>query len=231
MKVGVFVTGTDTGVGKTLIAAALVHGFAQRGFAAAGMKPVAAGCTRHAGALVSDDVEQLCAAANVILPRHLVNPCAFEPPLAPHIAAQQAGQGIVLETILTAFRQAQSSVDALVVEGVGGFRVPLNAMQDTADLAAMLNLPVLLVVGMRLGCLSHALLTVEAILGRGLTLAGWVANGIDPEMTAVEQNIEALDARIPAPCLGKIGYLRYGEYATVSKKMDLAGLLRQLAIK
>lgn len=230
MKFGLFVAGTDTGVGKTLIASALIHGFVQQGYATAGMKPVAAGCVHQSGALMSEDVEQLCAAANVALPRQVVNPYAFEPPLAPHIAARQAGQEIVLETVHAAFRQAQSVVDVLVVEGVGGFRVPLNATQDTADLAVMLGLPVLLVVGMRLGCLNHALLTVDAILARRLPLAGWVANAVDPAMAALEQNIEALEARIPAPCVGRVGFRACPDYGTVADCLDRTKLMSRQAM-
>ncbi len=207
MRQGFFVIGTDTGVGKTLISAALVHGFAQRGYAAAGMKPVAAGCPREQGVLVSDDVEQLCAAASVVLPREIVNPYAFEPALAPHIAARMAGVTIDLDAIQAAFIQAQAAVDVLVVEGVGGFRVPLNETRDTADLAVQLELPLVLVVGMRLGCLNHALLTVEAVLARRLHLVGWVANCMDADMPALEENLAALAARIPAPCLGTIPFL------------------------
>ena len=184
MKRGIFVTGTDTGVGKTLVSAALVHGFARHGLRSAGLKPVAAGCREQQGRLLSEDVELLQAAA--------VNPYAFAPPIAPHLAAAQTGREIVLQTVLHAVNEAAQHVDVLVVEGVGGFRVPLNAREDTADLAVMLELPVVLVVGMRLGCLSHALLTAEAIAARGLKLAGWVANVVDRDMAMAEANIAAL---------------------------------------
>lgn len=206
MKLGLFVTGTDTGVGKTLVSAALVRGFAQRGYRAAGLKPVASGCRREGEGLVSEDAELLRASANVELPQTIVNPYAFEPPVAPHIAAQRAGRVIDFDRIRHAYSQAAQLAEVLVVEGVGGFRVPLNDDQDTADLAVSLGLPVVLVVGMRLGCLNQALLSAEAILARGLPLAGWVANCVDPGMPERDGNIAALQRRVPAPCIGVIHF-------------------------
>lgn len=223
MTRGFFVTGTDTGVGKTLISAALVHGFAQRGLAAAGMKPVAAGCRTEQDVLLSDDVVMLRAASNVPLPLNVLNPYAFEPPLAPHIAAQQTGRRIELATIYEAFLQAGAATDVLVVEGVGGFCVPVNETQSMADLAVMLGLPVVLVVGMRLGCLNHAWLSVEAILARRLNLAGWVANCIDPNMMALDENLAALEPHIPAPCVGKVPFQGRPDYVTVSKLLECGG--------
>lgn len=199
-----FIAGTDTGIGKTMITAALVREFARRGLRSVGMKPVAAGCEQHGDALLSDDVMQLRAASNVAAQLNLINPYAFEPPIAPHIAAQQAGADIELDMIVQAFENLQQQADVVVVEGVGGFRVPLGATVDTADLAQILDIPVILVVGMRLGCISHALLTVEAIQARGLAMAGWVANRIDPDMAAFEENLAALQQRIPAPCLAVV---------------------------
>ncbi len=226
MKHAFFVAGTDTDVGKTLVSAALVHAGVQLGFTSAGLKPLAAGCREVAGQLVSDDAELLQAASNVALAQAVVNPYAFAPPLAPHIAAQQAGRSIELETIVAAVRQAQSQVDFLVVEGVGGFRVPLNATQDTADLAQMLGLPLVLVVGMRLGCLNHALLTAEAIAARGLVLAGWVANCIDPHMAAPQENLIALGDRLAAPCLGVVPYQTQPDFRMTATALDGASLLR-----
>lgn len=222
MKQGYFVTGTDTGVGKTLVSAALVHHFAQQGFKSAGMKPVAAGCQMAGGVLLSDDVLQLQQASNVDLPRETVNPYAFEPPLAPHIAAQMAGVHIELGLLHAAFKKAAEAVDVLVVEGVGGFRVPLNDQEDTADLATLLRLPVILVVGMRLGCLSHALLTAEAVAARGLRLAGWVANGIDPEMAVQQENLQALQHRISAPCLAVISFREKPDFRDAASILDAA---------
>jgi len=225
MKYGFFVTGTDTGVGKTLVSAALVYRLAQAGFKAAGMKPVAAGCVMQGGQLVSDDVEQLRAAGNVELALAVINPYAFAPPLAPHIAARQAGVAIELAMVKEAFLAASQAVDALVVEGVGGFRVPLNDSEDTADMAALLGLPLVLVVGMRLGCLSHALLTAEVIASRGLVLAGWVANRVDPAMDAFEDNLAALEQRLSAPCLGVVPYMGQVDFRAVAEYLDIGPLL------
>jgi dethiobiotin synthetase len=225
MKAGFFVTGTDTGVGKTLISSALVYVFAQRGFNVAGMKPVAAGCRWEGGRLLSEDVAQLRAASNVLLEPDTLNPYAFEPPLAPHIAASRVGDSIDLGRIRNAFESAVARVDVLVVEGVGGFRVPLNETKDTADLAVMLGLPVILVVGMRLGCQSHALLTAEAVAARGLRLAGWVANCIDAEMAALEDNLAALKHRLHAPCLGVVPFAASPDFQAVADMMDCAGLM------
>ncbi len=201
-----FVVGTDTGVGKTLISAALLRAFALQGKKVVGMKPVAAGCEPAPDGPRCGDVESLLAAGNVVAPRDLVNPYALTPPIAPHIAAQQAGAKIDLSRIAAAFEQLQQLADVVIVEGVGGFMVPLNARQDTADLARLLGLPVILVVGMRLGCISHALLTAEAISRRGLRLAGWVANQIDPAMPVFAENVQALEQRLKAPLLGVVPY-------------------------
>ncbi len=228
MKLGLFVTGTDTGVGKTLISAALVRGFAQRGYRTAGMKPVAAGCREEQGVLVSDDVEMLRAASNVELPRSVINPYTFEPALAPHIAARQAGRAIEIHQIRAAFARAGEATEVLVVEGVGGFRVPLGNGQDTADLAVALGLPVVLVVGMRLGCLNHALLSVEAIRARGLFLAGWVANCLDREMGAQEENLEALRQLIHAPCIGVVPFQQQPNVQSVTEMLECGKFLKQV---
>jgi dethiobiotin synthetase len=225
MKAGFFVTGTDTGVGKTLISSALVCAFTQRGFNAAGMKPVAAGCRWEGGRLLSDDVEQLRAASNVLLDPYTLNPYAFEPPLSPHIAANRVGDSIDLEHIRNTFESAAARVDVLVVEGVGGFRVPLNEAEDTADLAVMLGLPVILVVGMRLGCQNHALLTAEAIAARSLRLAGWVANCIDAEMAALEDNLAALQHGLRASCLGVVSFSAFPDFREVADMIDCTDLM------
>jgi dethiobiotin synthetase len=204
MSSGYFITGTDTGVGKTLIASALVHQFAQSGLKSVGMKPVAAGCELVNGELISEDVTRLIAASNVAAPLAQINPYAFEPAIAPHITAQQAEVKIELATIQSAYQELAARADVVVVEGAGGFCVPLGDTLDTADLSKALNLPIILVVGMRLGCLNHALLTVEAIQARGLVLAGWVANQIDPQMQAFDENLSALKQRIAAPCIATV---------------------------
>ncbi len=206
MTRGFFVTGTDTGVGKTLIACALLHALARAGRRVIGMKPVAAGAVRGAQGLINDDVALLRAAGNVDAPLALINPYCFEPAIAPHLAAEQAGTVIELELILDAYRNLSSIADIVVVEGVGGFCVPLNRGEDSADLAHRLGLPVILVVGLRLGCLNHALLTAQSIRAKGLTLAGWIANHIDPAMADAGRNVAALAERLSAPLLGDIGF-------------------------
>ncbi|MBI3140359.1 MAG: dethiobiotin synthase [Rhodocyclales bacterium] len=198
---GYFVTGTDTGIGKTLFACALLHAFAARGLRAVGMKPVAAGVEPDGHC---EDVERLIAAGNVAAERAWVNPYLLREPLAPNIAAQRDGVTIDLHHIARCFGRLREQADVVVVEGAGGFRVPLTDDQDGADLARLLGLPLILVVGLRLGCLNHALLTAEAIQSRGLALAGWIANQVDPHMTCVEANLETLRARLAAPCLGVV---------------------------
>ncbi len=194
-----FVTGTDTGIGKTHITCALLHATRQRGLTAVGMKPVAAGVEEDGH---NDDVVRLLAASSVQPPLEWVNPYLYDPFIAPHIAAREAGRSIDIGVICQAFSRLRTLAEVVWVEGVGGFRVPLDERLDTADLARILNLPVVLVVGMRLGCLNHALLTAEALARRGLTLAGWVANRIDPAMDRFEANLETLQTRLRGPLLG-----------------------------
>jgi dethiobiotin synthetase len=207
MKRGFFVAGTDTGVGKTLVACALLHAFARDGRRVVGMKPVAAGASDAAGRWGNEDVAALSAASNVQADRSSVNSYLLKLPVAPHIAAAAEGVVIDLAAIEKSFATLREIADVVIVEGIGGFRVPLTDREDSADLAARLGLPVILVVGMRLGCLNHALLTVDAIAARGLKLAGWVANSIDPEMAKLPENVAALRARIAAPLLGAVPFL------------------------
>jgi len=189
-----FVTGTDTGVGKTRVATALLRALAGAGVRAVGMKPVAAGFERPAN--VNGDVIALRDAGNVDSPREDCNPYAFADAVAPHLAAASEGIDIALPVIVAAARRLAARADALVVEGAGGALVPLDGTRDMLDIAGALRLPVLLVVGMRLGCLNHALLTALALQRRGLVLAGWVANELPPGMPRVQQNIEALAERL-----------------------------------
>ena len=227
MKKAYFITGTDTGVGKTLVACALLHAFVRQGSKAVGMKPVAAGCVETSAGLRCDDVENLRAAGNVVAPLEWVNPYALLSPVAPHIAAERVGVEISLEQIDLSFRQLREMADVTVVEGVGGFAVPLNARQDTADMAEMLGLPVILVVGMRLGCINHALLAAQAIRHKGLRLAAWVANRIDPDMSAFDENLHALEIRLAAPLLGVIPYQAEADPDMASGLMDLNVLRSQ----
>ncbi len=221
MARGVFVAGTDTGVGKTLVSCALLHAYAAAGRIAVGMKPVAAGCEETPEGLCCEDVTMLRQASSVQAPLELVNPYAFAPPISPHIAAEEAGQVIDLARVRRAYDALAGLAEQVVVEGVGGFRVPLGKHADTADLARRLSLPVVLVVGMRLGCLNHALLTAEAISSRGLRLAGWVANRIDPGMACFGANLESLQQRLDAPLLGVVAYMPQPDPVRVARDMHL----------
>ena len=209
---GIFVTGTDTGVGKTYVAAALLRSFVAAGGRAVGMKPVAAGV--DPGAAVNADVAALIAAGNVSAVLADVNPFAFTPAIAPHVAARGAGRAIDIDRIAAAYEALARDADLVVVEGAGGALVPLDERNDMLDIAARLRLPVLLVVGVRLGCLNHALLSAVAIRARGLELAGWVANRIEPAMAAAGESVAALDARLAAP--------RWGDLPWQSKAADTA---------
>ncbi len=218
-----FITGTDTGVGKTLVSCALLHGFAAQGMRVAGMKPVAAGC---ADGGQHEDVRQLRAASNVLASGGQINPYCFAQAVAPLLAAQFVGISINFARIVESFSELNAQADAVIVEGVGGFRVPLNEEQDSADLAQQLGLPVILVVGMRLGCLNHALLTAEAIAARGLTLAGWVANVLDADMAMLKENIAALRQRLNAPLLGVVPHQVQPDAREAATHLDMA-LLEQ----
>jgi dethiobiotin synthetase len=221
VKLHCFVTGTDTGVGKTLVSSALLSSLAASGLRSVGMKPVAAGLD---GTWRNDDVEQLQAAGNVDAPLALRCPYLLRAPMSPHLAAQEEGVRIALQPLLSAYEQLARQADAVIVEGVGGFRVPLADEFDSADLAVALGLPVVLVVGLRLGCLNHALLTAEVIRARGLVLAGWVGSAIDPRMLAAEANIETLRARLDAPLLGVVPHLAAPEAAGAARHLDLRPL-------
>ena len=201
MKQAFFLTGTDTEIGKTFTTCALLYRAQQQSLRAAGVKPVAAG-TDATGR--NDDVEAIRAASNVLLPPAVLNPYRFHAAIAPHIAAAEEQVDIDFAVIGDACRQARAQAEFVIVEGVGGFRVPLGVDRDSADLAVALALPIILVVGLRLGCINHALLSVEAIHARGLSLAGWVANSIDPRMARREENLATLQRLIAAPLLGVV---------------------------
>lgn len=204
MMRGVFVTGTDTGVGKTLFAAALLHALGKAGVRAAACKPLSAGCRREGGRLVNADAEMLAAAAPMKTTLATVNPFALEPAIAPHVAAAEAGIRLDAARLVAACEAAARGADFLVVEGAGGWRVPLGETGTMADVAVGLGLPVVLVVGLRLGCLNHALLTAEAIRHDGLRLAGWIANPLAPDMPRSSENIATLVARLEAPLLARL---------------------------
>ena len=202
MTEGYFVTGTGTGVGKTLASCALLHAFNAAGQTVVAMKPIAAGCEN--GKCM--DVEMLAAACTVPPARNHMNPYALVPAIAPHIAAREMGIKIDMEVIRNSLRELQRSADLVIVEGAGGFLVPLNEHEGGDDMALALNLPVILVVGMQLGCLNHALLTARAVRETGLTLSGWIANRIDPGMAAFDENVLALRQRLGCPLLGVLPF-------------------------
>jgi dethiobiotin synthetase len=216
---GLFVTGTDTGCGKTEISLGLMAALQATGAKVLGMKPVASGCTPSPDGLRNDDAVRLRAQGSSEAPYGLVNPYAFAPPVAPHIAAGEAGIEIRLPTIEQAYRALAGEADQVIVEGVGGWRVPLGRNLFVSDIPRALGLPVILVVGLKLGCINHALLTVESIQSSGGVLLGWVANQVDPTMLSRDANLATLAALIDAPCLGVLPWL---EAATPS---ELAGYL------
>ena len=226
MMRGVFITGTDTGVGKTLAACALIHALAARGVRALPMKPIAAGGIERGGRLANEDSLALMAASR--LPDEDladVTPILLGEAMAPHIAAAREGRRISLDPVRAAFRRLASRTGFFVVEGIGGFLVPLADDLDATDLARELRFPVVVVVGMRLGCLNHALLTARAVAAAGLELAGWIANGIDPAMRASDENVAALQARLRAPLLGRLPYCANPDPARLALHLDVAPLL------
>lgn len=222
---GVFVTGTDTGVGKTRVAAGLLLALRARGLHALGMKPVSCGCPMTPAGLRHEDALLLRACGSESgLAYETVNPYAFAPPVSPHLAAAQAGVDIE-PTKLREALQALSRADFVVVEGAGGWHAPIGSNETMADIARALALPVVMVVGVRLGCLNHALLTRDAILASGLPLAGWVANLIDPSMPMVDDNVDTLRERLAAPLIGTIPYQPLFDGEEIARRLEAATLL------
>ena len=207
MARGIFVTGTDTEVGKTWMTVALMRLLQAQGHQVLGMKPVASGCQSEAAGLRNDDALLLQETASLQMPYEMINPFAFEPAIAPHIAADQAGKSIDFSVIKTCYQSLSAQADYVLVEGVGGWAVPLAGRQRVSDLALSLNLPVVLVIGLRLGGLNHALLTLEAIERSGLRCLGWIANEVDPKFACVEENFETLLTELEAPCLGRVPFM------------------------
>lgn len=220
-----FVTGTDTGCGKTVASIALIHALRDSGKQVLAMKPVASGCEATAEGWRNADALALQAAASQPLAYPDVNPYAFAPAIAPHIAAAEAGVQIAFDAIAGQAQRLATACDVLVVEGVGGWRVPLGGGGDVADLARCLQAEVILVVGLRLGCINHTLLSAAAIESVGVRLAGWIANRIDPAMERDDENLATLDARLGVPCLGRLPHLVPGTGpATLSTHLDLSRL-------
>ena len=218
MNTAYFLTGTDTEIGKTHIACALLERARLLGLRATGLKPVAAGIEADGE---NDDVRRIRQASNVALPAQIRNPYRFAPPIAPHLAAAQAGVEIDFAQIAASLGNARQHADFVVVEGAGGFCIPLGPDQTSADLAVALQLPVILVVGLRLGCLNHALLTAEAITRRGLALAGWVGNHLATPMSHAAENMATLRALLPAPCLGEVTWRDDGDVCASAHELQL----------
>lgn len=206
IPVGLYVTGTDTGVGKTLASCALLHALRGQELQAIGMKPVASGCARTQHGWRNDDALALQAASKPCPDYDDLNPYALPLPLAPELAARAAGVDVILPPVLEAYARLQAVADVVVVEGVGGWAAPLSARLDQGELVRALDIPVVLVVGLRLGCINHARLTAAAILTDGCRLAGWIGSAVDPQMDCRDENLAMLEARMPAPCLGWMPY-------------------------
>ena len=222
MSPAYFITGTDTDVGKTTIAAGLLYAAREAGLSTAAGKPVASGCEMTSKGLRNADALALMAESSVELTYDEVNPFAFEPPIAPHIAAREAGAVVSVQSLLGPMRHILAKkADFTLIEGAGGWRVPLSGQDSLSDLAQRLDLPVILVVGVRLGCISHALLTAEAIARDGLQLAGWVANIIGPKNSRLEENLATLAERLPAPCLGRVPKLKSASAQAVAEHLQL----------
>lgn len=222
MSAAYFITGTDTDVGKTTIAAGLLHAAKMAGLSTAAGKPVASGCVVTPQGLRNSDALALLAQCSLPLTYAEVNPLAFEPAIAPHLAAREAGVALTVQSLLVPMRHIlDKQADFTLIEGAGGWRVPLADQDNLSDLAMALGLPVILVVGVRLGCINHALLSAEAIARDGLQLAGWVANIIDPKTSRLEENLATLAERLPAPCLGRVPKLKTVTAQSVAQYLQL----------
>ncbi|MCY4129994.1 MAG: dethiobiotin synthase [Gammaproteobacteria bacterium] len=221
-----FVTGTDTEIGKTVVATGLVRAAAGAGYRTVGLKPVAAGCEIINGVLVNDDARQLMLASNVDLDYATVNPVALEPAIAPHIAAKQARVSINSGVLKTHYeRNLPDDIDLAVFEGAGGWFVPLNDYETFEDFALVMELDVVLVVGMKLGCINHALLSVRAIRACGLSLLGWIANFPDPSMDVAKENLETLMDRIDGPLMGVVPNMDQPSAEAVSKHLNIKAIM------
>lgn len=216
-----FITGTDTEIGKTFTTSALLRAFAKQGNSTLGLKPIASGAEEIDGVLHNEDVDSLVAASSVKASQEIVVPYLMRTPAAPHIVAALENVTMDVQHIASCYQQAQQLGDVVLVEGVGGFCVPLDDETSTVDLAQRLALPVILVVGMRLGCINHALLTAQAINASGLRLAGWVANTVDTDMKFFEENVQTLKQRLDAPCLAVMPRLAINEIEQASQYLDL----------
>ncbi|BCG22493.1 ATP-dependent dethiobiotin synthetase BioD [Pseudomonas tohonis] len=225
MSAAFFIAGTDTEIGKTTVAAGLLHAARLAGLSTAASKPVASGCVPTPAGLRNEDALALLGECSLPLAYEEVNPLAFAPAIAPHLAAREVGVELDLSALEGPVRRViDKGADFTLVEGAGGWRVPLAGGASLSDLPIALGLPVILVVGVRLGCINHAVLSAEAILRDDLPLAGWVANLVDPATSRLEENLATLAERLPAPCLGRIPRLAAPTPAAVAACLDLAPL-------
>ena len=218
-----FVTGTDTGVGKTCVSCALLQAAKEAGLSTAASKPLAAGGEDTSSGIFNKDALQLQAACTLELAYHEINPLCLQHAIAPHIAARAEGIGLDLQQLASSVQSViDRQADLTLIEGAGGWRVPLNAQQTLADLARSLAQPVILVVGMRLGCLNHALLSMQAIKQDGVKLQGWIANQLDPAMPAYQENLETLQDMMDAPLLGELKWQQtsFSPSLVLNKLMD-----------
>lgn len=223
MKKAFFITGTDTDVGKTTVAAALLYAAQQQQLSTLGMKPIASGCKNNEQGLRNSDALALIVQSSIKRPYPEINPYAFAPAIAPHLAAQEAGIRLTVSDLYQKTQVVlQQQADFTLIEGAGGWRVPISDKEYLSDLAIALQLPVILVVGVKLGCINHALLTAQAIIADGLELAGWVANVVDPNCLRLNENLASLTTKMPAPCLGQVPYLAQASTQTVASYLTLA---------
>jgi dethiobiotin synthetase len=219
---GYFISGTDTETGKTLITLGLMVALKNAGMKVGGMKPVASGCSRTKEGLRNEDAIQIQSFSDANKSYDLVNPYAFEPAVAPHIAACEAGVAIDLEKIKNCYKQISKSMDVVVVEGAGGWKVPMGNNQSLPDLVSVLGLPVVMVVGLKLGCINHAILTSEAIENDGQQLKGWVANEVEPHYFTSGATVDYLSSNISAPLLGRIPFMKSPDPAEIAAVLDVA---------
>jgi dethiobiotin synthetase len=221
MTQGYFITGTDTNIGKSTVTASLLYGATKRGLQVAGMKPVATGCMESNDGLRNEDAELMMQYSNVDLAYELVNPYAFEPPVSPHLAAKRQNEEIQISTIMDAYHKICEQSDWIIVEGVGGWMVPINETEFVEDIAKAMQLPLLFVIGTRLGCINHSLLAMERIQASGLTVAGWIANIMDRNINFLPEVIDTLRLRIDAPLVGIIPPYRILNLERISEHLSM----------
>ena len=226
MSKSYFITGTSTNIGKTHIATGLLAAASNLGLSTAGFKPVAAGCVATADGLQNDDAQKLLSQTSLSLSYEQVHPVALKPAIAPHIAAAEIGRRLNSERLAGFYRGLMTKKpDFCVVEGAGGWKVPLNDQETFSNFAKLIKLPVILVVGMDLGCINHAILTAESIRRDGLPLAGWVANQIVPDMDHYKENILTLQRWISSPMIGEVAYKSEASVDEVAEQLDIKALL------